>query len=466
MRGIISAGGYVPFRRLDRADVARVFGSGGGKGTRAVASYDEDSTSLGVEAARQAVRQLGDAQSVRSVAFATTAPAYVDKTNATTIHAALRLDSECLAIDMCGSVRAAAGALRLALEGSGSALVVSADIRTGQPTSGDESTHGDGAAAFVVGDDADGTVIAEYLGGASVTEEFTDRWRVPGATTSRQWEERFGEIKYIPLGEHAWNAALKNAQLAPGDVSIAVVTGPHARAVRGLAGRLGAKVADDLGTTVGWTGAAHAGLLLTNVLETAEPGQVVALLSLADGADVLLFRTTAAIARARAQRTVAQQIAQSGPLLYGKFLAWRGMVTVEPPRRPEPARTSSSAAARSEDWKFGFVGSRDRKSGLVYMPPARISAKNDSVDDMDAVPMADVLGTVVTYTVDRLAYSPSPPVVFAVVDFDGGGRLPLELTDVDPDGVAIGMRVEMTFRRLNSADGIHNYFWKGRPVRA
>jgi len=40
------------------------------------------------------------------------------------------------------------------------------------------------------------------------------------------------------------------------------------------------------------------------------------------------------------------------------------------------------------------------------------------------------------------------------------------LTDVDPDGVSIGMRVEMTFRRLNSADGIHNYFWKGRPVRA
>jgi uncharacterized OB-fold protein len=56
--------------------------------------------------------------------------------------------------------------------------------------------------------------------------------------------------------------------------------------------------------------------------------------------------------------------------------------------------------------------------------------------------------------------------VFAVVDFDGGGRLPLELTDVDPDDVAIGMRVEMTFRRLGTADGIHNYFWKARPVRS
>ena len=62
--------------------------------------------------------------------------------------------------------------------------------------------------------------------------------------------------------------------------------------------------------------------------------------------------------------------------------------------------------------------------------------------------MADVPGTIVTFTVDRLAYSPSPPIVFAVVDFDGGGRFPVELTDVRPDDVAIGGRVEMTFRRL------------------
>ena len=56
--------------------------------------------------------------------------------------------------------------------------------------------------------------------------------------------------------------------------------------------------------------------------------------------------------------------------------------------------------------------------------------------------------------------------MFAVVDFDGGGRLPVELTDVDAAGVGIGDRVEMTFRRLFTADGIHNYFWKARPVAA
>jgi len=57
------------------------------------------------------------------------------------------------------------------------------------------------------------------------------------------------------------------------------------------------------------------------------------------------------------------------------------------------------------------------------------------------------------------------PVVAAVVDFDPGGRFACELADVDPDGVAIGSELEMTFRRRYVADGIRNYFWKARPRR-
>ena len=52
-----------------------------------------------------------------------------------------------------------------------------------------------------------------------------------------------------------------------------------------------------------------------------------------------------------------------------------------------------------------------------------------------------------------------------VIDFDGGGRFQCEMTDVDPGKVAIGERVEMTFRRLYTAEGVHNYFWKARPIR-
>ena len=78
--------------------------------------------------------------------------------------------------------------------------------------------------------------------------------------------------------------------------------------------------------------------------------------------------------------------------------------------------------------------------------------------------MADAAGRVATFTVDHLAYSPSPPVVGAVVDFDGGGRYRCEMTDVDPARLAIGTRVEMAFRILSTAKGVHNYFWKARPV--
>ncbi len=468
MRGILSAAGYVPYRRLQRADIAKMFGTGGGKGTRSVASYDEDTTTLGVEAARIALRS---AQGVTpsAVWFATADPAYLDKTNATAIHAALRLDRECPALDLGGALRSGIGALRIALDGAGTTLVVSSDIRTGLPTSGDESTGGDGAAAILVADDKHGSVIAEYLGAGSATDEFVDRWRTPGERRSKIWEERFGETKYVPLGEQAWLAALKAAELSPADVDRVAITGLHGRAVNTLAKKLGLADGvrvDDLAGSVGTTGTAHAGLLLAAMLETATPGEVLAVAMLADGADVLLFRATDALADYRAARPVAAQVESAADLPYGKFLTWRGMVTVEPPRRPEPARVSSSAAGRSEDWKFGFVGSRDRTSGALHLPPSRVSMDGGALDDMEPAPMADIAGTIVTFTIDKLAYSPSPPIVFAVVDFDGGGRFPVEMTDVDAADVKIGDRVEMTFRRLFTADGIHDYFWKARPVRA
>ncbi|GAC1316317.1 MAG: hydroxymethylglutaryl-CoA synthase family protein [Acidimicrobiales bacterium] len=462
MRGILAHAGYVPYRRLDRSTIAAVVGSGGGQGTRAVASYDEDTTTMALEAARIALRGAPGATPA-ALYFATTAPTYVDKTNATTIHAALRLGSGVVAADFGGAVRSAVVALRLALIAGETALVVAADIRTGLPGSADEAGGGDGASALLVGSDSDGPVLAEWLGSGAATAEFLDRWRTPGDSRSKVWEERFGEGRYLALGEQAWAGALKAAALTAADVTHLIVTGPHPRATRAVARRLGtgtdaAVTVDDLAACVGHTGAAHPGLLLSSVLDTAAAGSIVAVVSLADGADVLLFRVRDVRPSAR---PIAAQVAAGGVLSYGTFLAWRGMLTVEPPRRPEPARVSASAASRNAAWKFGFVGARAADTGRVDLPPPPGAGGAE-----DTVLMAEVQGTVATYTVDRLAYSPSPPVVFAVVDFDGGGRMPLELTDTDAAAVAIGDRVEPTFRRLSSADGIANYFWKARPVRA
>jgi hydroxymethylglutaryl-CoA synthase len=464
-RGILSYGAYLPRRRLDRSEIAPVAGSGGGKGTRTVASYDEDTTTMAVAAARScslASLSPGSGAPLTQSALwlATTTPAYLDKTNATAVHAALQLDSRLPAFDVVGSVRSTVGALHAALAGDRVSLVVASDMRTGRPGSADEAGGGDGAAALVVGAEGpDAPVLAEMIGGASATAELLDRWRTPGNSWSQSWEERFGEGRYLALGQQAWDDALAAAGLTIDQVDHAVVVSAHTRAAATLTRKLGlddkvVPAVAGLTASVGFTGAAHPALALAAALDVVEPGKVVALVVLADGADVVLLRTTDALATGRPESSVADQVAAAMPVSYGAYLRWRGFLAVEPPRRPEPARPSASASGRSVDWKFGFVGS-ESEDGTVHLPPEPL--------DVAARPMADELGTVVTFTVDKLAYSLSPPVVFAVVDFDGGGRLPVELTDVDPGAVSIGDRVEMTFRRLFTADGIHNYFWKARP---
>jgi 3-hydroxy-3-methylglutaryl CoA synthase/uncharacterized OB-fold protein len=431
-----------------------------------VASFDEDTTTMGVEAARLALRASDPSKETGpdSLIFGTALPSYADRSNATAIHAALRLAPGVPAFDMGSSVGSATAALRLGLTGGGSQLVVLSDMRTGLAGSADEAAGGDAAAAFLFGEgDA---VVAEYLGSAGFTEEFLDRWRTPGEIRSKVWDDKFSEVTYVKAGRAAYASALAAAGLEASQVDLVAVAAPTARIGSALAGKLGGiKVVDDLTATVGATGAAQPGLVLANALEQAEPGQVIALVVCADGAEVMFLRATGAIATFSPARSIQTQLASGAALAYGRFLFWRGMINIDPPRRPEPARPSGTAAARSGDWKFGFVGSRDTTDGMVFMPPSRVSFDGTRTDEMEPAPMADVVGTIATFTVDRLAYSPSPPIVFAVVDFDGGGRLPIELTDTDADEVAIGGRVEMTFRRLFTADGIHNYFWKGKLIR-
>jgi hydroxymethylglutaryl-CoA synthase len=423
---------------------------------------------MGVEAARLALGPV-PAAAVDSVWFSTSTPAYQDKTNATTIHAALRLGQETTAFDFGGALRSSPGALRAALEGSGTTLVVLSDQRDGMPGGADESAGGDAAASILVGEDGPAApVIAELLGAASATDEFTDRWRTPGEKRSKVWEERFGETRYVPLGRDAWSRALKAAGVEAAQLAKVAVNSMHSRAAKALSARIvpsEVESLDDLSATVGNSGTAHLGLLLTSLIEQAGPDQLIALVNLADGADVMVLRTKSSLAEWKPKRTVAQQVEARADLPYGKYLAWRSMLTPEPPRRPEPLRVQSPPAWRAKDWKFGFVGSRDRASGAVHLPPARVSMVGGAVDDMEPAAMADTHGRIVTFTVDRIAYSPSPPIVFAVVDFEEGGRFPMELTDVDVDALSVGDRIEMTFRRLYSADGIHDYFWKARPLR-
>ncbi|WP_329410352.1 OB-fold domain-containing protein [Nocardia vinacea] len=448
--GITSYGTYLPAHRVSLADIGKTLNTNAGKGVRVTAAFDEDSTTMGVAAAAAA---LTPGAEPTGLYFATTTPAYADKANATAIHAALGLPTEIFAADLAGSARSGIAALLAAASAGG--LAVLADMRIGRPGSADERSGGDGAAAFVFGAEP----IAEILARVSLTVEFLDRWRDPRAATGEQWEERFGIEQYLPLVHRAAAAALAEAGLDEADH--VVVVSPNftlaKRAAKAVAGKLSTR-----NSPIGHAGTADVGLALAAALDTAEPGEVVLVISAADGCDALVLRATERIVQARQPIPVATQLEQGAPVSYATYLDWRGLLDREPPRRPEPDRVAAPPSARAARWKFAFTGSACGGCGLVHLPPARICKRCGAIDAMTEVSMAHREGTVTTFTVDRLAYSPAPPVVEAVVDFDDGGRYALEVADGAADRLAVGSRVRTTFRRLHSAAGVHNYFWKAQ----
>lgn len=461
MAGIVRYGTYVPYFRLTRAAI------GAGKGERAVASYDEDAVSMAVEAARDAVR---GGVAVDALLFATLSPPYAEKLNAATIQAALDLPEAITSVELSASSRAGLSALLVGLDlaqGGRRALVCAGDVIAGAPGGARESQGGDAGVAFVTG--SDGDAIARLVGRASLTMEILDVWRLPEERFGRQWEERFTADTMAPAILDTVKRALADAGVQGSALTTVVLDGTSPRALAGLPKALGLRpeqLADPLAATVGRTGTAHAGLLLARALDGASPGDRILVVSQADGADVLVFEVTDRIKDLPPHRKVDRWIASKrNDLPYNSYLKWRGILPFEPPRRPDPERPAAPPMRRHERWKLAFVGSRCTACQAGHLPPQRVCVKCGATDQMGDERFADTSCRIATYTLDHLAYSLQPPVVAAFVDYEGGGRFSCELTDVDPKSVAIGDHLEMTFRRLFTAQGVHNYFWKARPGR-
>ncbi len=461
MAGIVRYGSYVPYFRLTRAAMAA------GKGERAVASFDEDAVSMAVEAARDAVRGGG---ALDALLFATLSPAYAEKLDTATIQAALDLPEAVSSVALSGCSRMGLAALLLGLDlavAGKRTLVCASDLVTGAPGGARENQGGDAAAAFVTGPDSE--AVARLLGRASATIEILDVWRLPEDRFVRQWEERFTADTMAPAIIDTAQRALQAAGVDPLTLSAVILDGTNPRSMANLPKALGLKpeqIADTLGASVGRTGCAHAGLLLARALDQAKPGDRILVVCEADGADALVLEVKEAIKNLPPVRKVDRWIASKrNDLAYNTYLKWRGILPFEPPRRPDPERPAAPPMRRHERWKLAFVGSRCTACQTGHLPPQRVCVKCGAVDRMRDERFADTSCRVATYTLDHLAYSLQPPVVAAFVDYEGGGRFSCELTDVVPKEVAIGDHLEMTFRRLFTAQGVHNYFWKARPGR-
>lgn len=190
------------------------------------------------------------------------------------------------------------------------------------------------------------------------------------------------------------------------------------------------------------------------------------MINFSEGTDILLLEVTEAITKLRKRKGIEGYLhVKNNELSYSDYLRWKGILEVEPPRRPEVDRPSAPAMFRNYQQNLGFYGSKCRECGTPQYPKQRICVQCQAKDKMDDYRFVGREATVATYTIDYLAASPAPPVLVAVIDFKGGGRIICDVTDCSKDEIEIGMEVEMSFRKLYEAKGIHNYFWKARPKR-
>ena len=312
--GISRYGAYVPRLRLDRSLIAEAHGwmapglRGQAKGSRAFTSWDEDAITMGVEAARDALADTS-LDSVKAVRLASTSLPYADLQNAAIMARAIGAPASVATSDAAGSQRAGTSALLQALKGAEPTLVVASDNPFAKPASAQEMSFGAGAAAFVI---SDRDVVARLIGSASLTEVFVDHFRSANAQSDYGWEERWvrdeGYAKIVP---QAVRAALDQAQLSIGDIQHFVMPSYLKGAADMVAKKLkfGGAVAGALDDGVGYAGAAHALLMFSATLEKAQPGDRILLVGFGQGADVLIFQATEAIASVRPARGVVGSIA-------------------------------------------------------------------------------------------------------------------------------------------------------------
>jgi 3-hydroxy-3-methylglutaryl CoA synthase/uncharacterized OB-fold protein len=465
MTGITRIGTYFPRRRLDRALLAKAWGGRAAPGTRTVAAIDEDALTLAVDAV-QACLAGADPFGFDALYFASTSAPYLEKQVASMIATAVDLPRASAVADFAGSLRAGLTALRAACDGVGAgslrhALVTAADVRIAKPGGDLEGQLGDAGAAVAVGREG---VIAELVSVASVAEEFTYFWRTDEQRYVQVADARFGnQFGFANVVPEALNAALRKAELPAGKLAKVVIAAPDARSAADAAKRIGCDPAKQLEPSLageaGMLGTAEPLVLLAKALETAQPGDFIAVAAYGEGADALVFRVTDAIAAAR-PRPVADALAGGTPVAsYERYLRARNVLPNDVGGEPVPTYI---------EWKelkqdVRLYASRCAKCGLVQYPQARVCQGCQARDEMTDHKLART-GTVFTFTIDNLAQVPEHPMPMVIVDLDGGGRVYLQGTDCVEGDIAVDKRVRLTFRRLHEAAGNRNYFWKVRPA--
>ena len=341
MVGIVGYGAYLPRYRIKTEVIARQWGADPEAVTRGLQLYektvpgqDEDTITISVEAAKNALRRAQiDPKEIGAVYIGSESHPYAVKPSATILIDALGIGPHVHVASYEFACKAGTEAMYVAYSHVKSgemnyALGVGADTSQGAPGDALEYSASAGGAAFIMGRDK---VVAEILHTHSYTSDTPDFWRREGEDYPRHGGRFTGDPAYFKHIMGAAKALLEKARMSPKDFRFAVFHMPNGKFPMEVGKRLGfTKEQIETGWLVPWMGNTYSGSSptgLTAVLDVARPGDLIFMVSFGSGAgsDGFIYRVTDEIKNVQDRAPRVRQMLEEKKIYlnYGEYAKFR-----------------------------------------------------------------------------------------------------------------------------------------------
>ena len=340
--GIVGYGAYVPQFRIPAAEIARVWGTsdeGLPIKEKSVPGLDEDTITMSIEAARNALARAGvDARLLRAIWIGSESHPYAVKPSSTIVAEAIGASANIQAADLEFACKAGTEAMVacMGMVGSGMgdyALAIGADTAQGKPGDALEYTAAAGAAAFILGPAQES--LAEIVSSYSFVTDTPDFWRRAYQHYPEHGQRFTGEPAYFKHVSTAAKTLMDESGTTPADFAYAVFHQPNAKFPQRVAKQLGFNPEQIktglLSPIIGNTYAGASPLGLTAVLDEAKPGDRILVVSYGSGAgsDALDIRVTDKVLdRQKLALSTVDYITRRVEIDYATYARYRGKITV------------------------------------------------------------------------------------------------------------------------------------------
>jgi hydroxymethylglutaryl-CoA synthase len=341
--GIVGYGAYVPRYRLPAKDISRVWTGGFGGipiQEKSVPGYDEDVATMSIEAARNALMRAGvNPDEIRAVWVGSESHPYAVKPTSTIVAEALGIVPHTQAADWEFACKAGTEAMVAAIGLVGSdmanyALAIGADTAQGRPGDALEYTAAAGGTAFILGPADESLAVIEST--YSYVTDTPDFWRRAYQKYPEHGQRFTGEPSYFKHITSAAKTYMKATNTTADDYAYAVFHQPNTKFPTRVAQGLGFSqdqfspgfLVPEIGNT--YSSAAIIGL--TAILDVAEPGDRVLMVSFGSGAgsDAFGILVTEAILERRDLAPMTQQyIARRTEIDYATYARMRGKLVMK-----------------------------------------------------------------------------------------------------------------------------------------